>query len=158
MNNWDDLLLTGGFAPRDRLLRGLTLEQVSARPPNVAHSIYQELWHAAWCQRHTLEGGMARLEAWPFAEHFPASPAPASQREWDDLVAMFLADAQRAVLQGDDAAWLEAPEHAQTDWTWRNSLEFLTMHSSYHLGKIVSLRQMLGLWPPPALETAADAS
>lgn len=92
---------------------------------------------------------MQRLAAWPYAEHFPVSPSPASQREWNDLVEMFLRDSEHAVVLADDAAWLEAPEHVQTDWTWRNSLEFLTMHNAYHLGKIVSLRQVLGLWPPP---------
>lgn len=158
MNIWDDLLLTGGFAPRARLLAGLTLDEVGMCPSGAPHSIYQELWHAAMCQQFTLEGGMEALGAWPWEEHFPITPEPASQREWDDLVEMFLEGSEQAVQRAEDRVWLEAPEHALTDWTWRNSLEFLTMHSAYHLGKIVLLRQILGLWPPPNPETADEAN
>jgi hypothetical protein len=148
VNNWDDLLLTGGFAPRARLLRGLTLLDVSARPHGVPHSIYEELWHAAMCQNILLAGGVSALSSWPLDDHFPKSPAPASQAEWNDLVTLFLADSERAVHQAEDAGWLESLESADTDWTWRNGLEFLAMHTAYHLGKIVLLRQMMKLWPP----------
>lgn len=154
MNNWDDLLLTGGFVPRARLLSGLTLAQVGAQPHGAPHSIYGELWHAAMCQKILLEGGTAALEAWPFEDHFPKDEAPASQGAWDELVAAFLAESARAVRRGDDTAWLESLENADYDWTWRNVLEFLTMHSAYHLGKIVSLRQILGAWPPPSAAPA----
>lgn len=149
MNNWDDLLLTGGFAPRARLLRGLTLEQVGLRPYGAPHSIYGELWHAAMCQKRTLEGGTAALDDWPLEDHFPKNPTPESQSEWDGLVTMFLTDSGRAVRQADDAVWLESPESAETDWTWRNGLEFLAVHTAYHLGKIVLLRQIMNLWLPP---------
>ncbi len=149
MNNWDDLLLTGGFTPRARLLRGLTLEHVGVRPPGAPHSIYQELWHAATCLKLTLEGGTAALGVWPLEDHFPQNAAPPSQEVWDELVASFLADSERAVRQADDAGWLESLESAETEWTWRNGLEFLAVHSAYHLGRIVLLRQLLGVWGPP---------
>lgn len=155
MNNWDDLLLTGGFAPQVRLLRGLTLEHVGARPYGAPHSIYQELWHTAMCQKRTLEGGTAALNDWPFEDHFPKNPAPESQSEWDGLVTMFLTDSERAVRQADDAVWLESPERAETEWTWRNGLEFLAVHTAYHLGKVVLLRQLMNLWPPPAADARA---
>ena len=45
MGPWEHLFLAGEFMPRARLLSGLTLEQVSVRPPGTAHSIYDELWH-----------------------------------------------------------------------------------------------------------------
>jgi hypothetical protein len=34
--------------------------------------------------------------------------------------------------------------------TVREQLESLTAHNGYHLGRIVLLRQLLGIWPPPA--------
>ena len=152
MNNWDDLLLTGGFAPRDRLLRGLTLEQVSARPHGAAHSIYEELWHAAMCQKLTLDQDRAALARWEQATHFPASAAPESQDAWDELVLMFLNYSERAVRLADDETWLESPGADDPSGTWRNTLEWLAVHSAYHMGKIVLLRELLGLWPRPASE------
>lgn len=45
-DQYDDLFLSGVFAPRAALLRGLTLEQVSVVPQGASHSIYRELSHA----------------------------------------------------------------------------------------------------------------
>jgi len=150
-DQWDDLLLSGAFAPREALLRGLTLEQVSARPGGAPHSIYQELWHAAEVLRSSLEQGRVVLESWPLAEHFPASPAPADEEEWCELVASFLAASRRAVSMSHRAGWLDTlePGYAELGLTWRDGLEFLAVHTAYHLGRVVLLRQLLGAWPPP---------
>jgi uncharacterized damage-inducible protein DinB len=147
MNDWDDLLLSGGFAPRESIVTGLALEQVEARPGGVAHSIYQELWHAAMVLKISLDEGRAALERWPHAQHFPLSPAPASQQEWDDLVSMFLTYSRRAVTLAGDESWLSAPEPGYPQSRWRDGLEFLAVHTAYHLGKVVCLRQVMHLWP-----------
>jgi hypothetical protein len=34
--------------------------------------------------------------------------------------------------------------------TVREQLESLGAHNAYHFGRIVLLRQLLGLWPPPS--------
>ncbi|MBZ9750176.1 DinB family protein [Deinococcus sp. HMF7604] len=147
MNDWDDLLLTGGFAVRESIFAGLTLEQVTARPQDVPHSIYQELWHAAMVLKISLDEGRAVLEHWPYAHHFPPDPSPASQAEWDDLVALFMLYSRRAVTQAKDERWLTAPEPGYPHTQWRDGLEFLAVHTAYHLGKIVSLRQVMHIWP-----------
>ena len=33
--------------------------------------------------------------------------------------------------------------------TVREQLESLAAHNAYHLGRVVLLRQLLGIWPPP---------
>ena len=149
MNDWDDLLLTGGFAPRAELLRSLTVEQVGVRPYGVPHSIYQELWHAATAQKLMLDRGRATLNRWAYAEHFPEATTPASQGEGDELVEMFLTYSERAVHLAEDEAWLASPEpDMAAASTWRDGLEFLAVHNAYHMGKIVLLRQLMGIWPP----------
>jgi DinB family protein len=60
MHILEHLFLTGEFRERADLLSGLTLEQVRLRPDGASHSIYDELWHAAACQRSVLERGEAR--------------------------------------------------------------------------------------------------
>lgn len=147
MNDWDDLLLTGGFAPRASIVTGLTLEQVEARPNGVSHSIYQELWHAAMVLKISLDEGRVALERWPYAQHFPLSSAPTDQREWDDLVQMFLTYSRRAVDLARDENWLNALEPGYPHSRWRDALEFLAVHTAYHLGKVVCLRQIMHIWP-----------
>lgn len=149
-DQFDDLFLSGVFAPREVLLRGLTIEQVGVRPAGAPHSIYQELWHAHAVLRQSLERGRVVLESWPHAEHFPVDPEPVSQAEWDELVRAYLAACEEAVERAKRPAWLESadPGYAELGLTWRDSLEFLAVHSAYHLGRIVLLRQLLQVWPP----------
>lgn len=149
-DQWDDLLLSGAFAPRAKLLRGLPLSEVGARPGGAPHSIYQELWHVATALKMSLEHGRVTLESWPLSEHFPATAAPSSEVEWNDLVAEFLELSERAVQLSHDPDWLTSadPGYEEHLLTWRDALEFLAVHTAYHLGKIVALRQNLGAWPP----------
>lgn len=146
-NNWDDLLLTGGFARRESIFTGLTLEQVAARPNEVPHSIYQELWHAAMALKISLDEGRAALERWPYEQHFPLSSAPTNQKEWDDLVSMFLTYSRRAVTLAKDESWLNAREPEYPQSRWRDGLEFLAVHTAYHMGKVICLRQVMKIWP-----------
>lgn len=147
-DQWDDLLLSGGFAPRRVLLRGLSVSQAGRVPDGSPHSIYQELWHATRVLEMSLAQGRVVLESWPLAEHFPAESAPAEQAAWDDLVARFLAASEKAVAMSAEPGLLAAKEPGY-DSSWRDGFEFLAVHTAYHLGKIVLLRQLLGSWPPP---------
>lgn len=149
-DQWDDLLVSGGFAPRSILLRSLSLEQVSAVPSGAPHSIYQELWHLSTVLRMSLDDGRRVLWDWPLEEHFPSNPAPTDQAEWDDLVAGYHAAAAEAVDRAKVGDWLQSPDPGWEEFglTWRDSLEFLAVHSAYHFGRIVFLRQLLGVWPP----------
>ena len=150
VNVWEHLFLTGEFAPRDHILEGLTVEQVGARPDGTPHSIYEELWHAAEWQRIVLEQNEAAAKRFEGGEQFPASPAPENETAWQELVDSFLAYSERAVKLAQNETWLEAEESADNPgFTWRNALEVLAVHSAYHLGKIVLLRQLLGCWSAP---------
>ncbi|CAA9585851.1 MAG: hypothetical protein AVDCRST_MAG86-3744 [uncultured Truepera sp.] len=149
MNNWRHLFLTGEFAPRAHILSGLTLEQVSTRPTGAPHSIFEELWHAAEWQRLTLERDEAALERWEGGVQFPPRPAPEDEAVWQALVRSFLSDSERAVRLSQNEAWLESDETELSGFTWGNALECLVVHSAYHMGKIVLLRQLLGVWSPP---------
>lgn len=150
-DQFDDLFLSGVYAPREVLLRGLTLEQVGAVPTGASHSIYQELWHATKVIRKSLDGGRIVLESWPWEDHFPTERSPSGRTEWDDLVAAYLRASNEVVERARQPGFLTTPDpgYEEHGMTWRDSFEFLAVHSAYHLGRIVLLRQLLGAWPPP---------
>ena len=139
MTTWKHLFLDGEFSPRERLLSGLTLEQVTRRPAGASHSIYEELWHATTWQRIVVE----REEVG--GEDYPSEP-PDREQAWQDLVTAFLAGAAKAV------AWGQSREQLETEIdpgvTMADALHSLAVHNAYHLGKIVALRQLIGAWPP----------
>ncbi len=143
-NRWEHLS-HGEFADRRALLSGLTLEQVTARPSAQTHSIYDELWHAALWQTIMVDRDEALYEeTWHAGRRYPERP-PHDLAEWDALVEDFLAGQARAL------AWTASPEKLHADVNPGESmadiLSGLAVHTAYHLGKIVALRQVLGAWP-----------
>ena len=89
----------------------------------------------------------ALYEEWQKGRVYPEA-VPASQEEWDALVAEFLAGIEKALW------WTESPERLkhETDpgHTMADVLVSLAAHTSYHLGKIVALRQFIDAWGPEA--------
>jgi uncharacterized damage-inducible protein DinB len=146
MGRWEQLFIDGEFMSRARLLSGLTVEQVSARPPGIPHSIYDELWHTAKWQAIVVQGDeRAAAASIDGGQNFPTE-APANERMWDDLVSEFLAGSKTAVMLGRSPERLT--QEVSSGVTLAESLESLAVHNAYHLGKIVALRQVIGAWPP----------
>jgi len=141
------LLKDGEFARRERVVAGLTLEQVTRRPSAQSHTIYEELWHANRWQSIIVNRDEALYEEWRKGRVYPDAP-PASEAEWGALVAEFLAGIDKALW------WTESPERLQRETdpgtTMADVLVSLAVHTGHHLGKIVALRQFMGAWGPEA--------
>jgi uncharacterized damage-inducible protein DinB len=141
MDILEHLFLVGEFPERAHLLSGLTLEQVTLRPDGASHSIYEELWHVVAYQQSIVAAGD------PASDRYP-SAAPEHERQWDDLVRVFLEGARAAAATG------RAPERlaleVEPGVTMADELNCVAVHNAYHLGKIVALRQRVGAWPPIA--------
>ena len=83
-------------------------------------------------------------EGWP-----PMPPTRDADAEWADLVAHFangLKTARRFAKTSD----LSRPMSAKIKRTCADQLVSLALHNTYHIGQIVTVRRMLGLWPPPS--------
>ena len=141
MPTLEHLFLTGEYRARAELLSGLTLEQVTQCPAGASHSIYDELWHAAAYQRSIVERDPAP------GDHYPRA-APEHEHQWHDLVRLFLDGARAAVAFGESPERLA--EKVEPGVTMADELYSVAVHSAYHLGKIVALRQRIGAWPPSA--------
>lgn len=143
MSNWEHLFRDGEFARRGRILAGLTLEQVTRRASAQSHTIFEELWHASRWQSIIVNRDEALYAEWEAGRVYPEAP-PSGLEEWEALVAEFLGGVEKALW------WAASPERLARETspgvTMEDVLHSLSVHSSYHLGKIVALRQFAGAW------------
>lgn len=153
------LALNGDSAagPPSHIVENLKDDQAHQRPAGAPHTIYEELWHAAFWQQVTLDW-VRELET-PCPAHNDQSFPGAQQalaEPWEALTERFLKGADTAAeianaAGGDKLIRCPSPPGKPTrTMTVREQLESLAAHNAYHLGRIVLLRQMLGSWPPPS--------
>ena len=145
-------------APPAHILQGLTAEFANQPVPGAPHTIYEELWHVTFWQQMTLDW-IASIET-PFPEHASTGFAPSDptlREDWSDLCERFFRSNRVASAASEDEIRLDAPIRCPSRpgqpvriMTVREQLESLGAHNHYHFGRIVLLRQLLGLWPPPA--------
>ena len=139
MHILEHLFLVGEFPERAHLLSGLTLEQVTLRPDGASHSIYEELWHLVGYQQSIIAPGAPVTDMYPIA-------APEHEDQWRELVRVFLVGARAAAALGREPARLAV--EVEPGVSMGDELSSVAVHSAYHFGKIVALRQRIGAWPP----------
>jgi uncharacterized damage-inducible protein DinB len=157
VNELEQILVGDGYgAAPDHILEGLAEEVVHRKPEGAPHSIYEELWHVVFWQQVTLDwiGGVETP--------FPASPADGfptvqdmEKESWKELCGRFFRGAHEAAEATRDKERLakmvrcpSRPGQAVRVMSAREQVENLAAHNAYHLGRIVLLRQLLGVWPP----------
>jgi len=141
-------------APAAHILEGLTEDLVHRAIPNLPHTIYQEVWHLAFWQQVTLDW-VAGIET-PFpAKPSDGFPPPNNPEPWSQLRQRFLDTGQQAATVAGDTAKLDnlircpsRPGNPVRIMSIRDQLISLAAHNSYHLGRVVVLRQLHQAWPP----------
>jgi uncharacterized damage-inducible protein DinB len=143
-------------APAPHILEGLPEELTHRRLPNVPHTIYEELWHLAFWQQVTLDW-VRGIET-----PFPAKPTDGFPPQEDPNAETFAQLRDRFLETGEEAAaaanniakldqLIRCPSRPGTPtrvMSIRDQLISLASHNSYHLGRIVLLRQLHQAWPP----------
>ncbi len=148
MSIWQHLFVDDlEYAPAKDILAGLTPQHVDIRPTEGMHTIFEELYHAAVWQRSMLSSARGSEPVAPI----PDWPEGAADAEvWAALVDDFLTGSEEAVALGAETS--RHDEVLPEGRTVRERLELLAVHNAYHLAKIVSLRQYLGIWKAPVHE------
>jgi uncharacterized damage-inducible protein DinB len=155
-----ELVLIGdsAHAPPADILESLASDIADRVIEGVPHTIYEELWHIAFWQQVTLDW-VRGIEA-PYPVHasagFPGAE-DAEREDWEQLRQRFFAASQEAAAVARDVGRLDVlvrcpsrPGMPVRVMTVRDQLESLGAHNAYHFGRIVLLRQLLGVWPPPS--------
>jgi uncharacterized damage-inducible protein DinB len=130
------------------VLGGLDWKLAGARPEGVPHSIFQlvnhivywQLWLVRWLDGQRPRPPKHATGSWP------GTSSPASRKEWERTV-RDLHDALDALERRLGAVDLLSK---RGKWTPLELLHIVGSHTSYHIGQIVFLRQLLGAWPPPS--------
>lgn len=144
MDKWRHIFTDDGeYASPEKILSGLTLEQVTYLPSKQLHSIYDELWHANKWQTIIVARDEELYQSWRERELYPEH-SPTSEREWQDLVKEFLAGLEKALEWTKDEEKLGLETRPGN--TMADNLMNLAVHNAYHLGKIVAMRQVMEIW------------
>jgi uncharacterized damage-inducible protein DinB len=154
-------LLRGKGAHADPLgcVEDLSAELAARHVAGFPHSIGQLAFHMNFWMDYDLRRIRGEKPPYPAhsSESFPSDPTPRDAQQWDDLRKRF------ATLLLESAALAEStpeqfecqieamhPSHKDRAATLDAVLWQLVTHNSYHAGQIVTIRRMLGAWPPRA--------
>jgi uncharacterized damage-inducible protein DinB len=111
----------------------------------VAHMAYWQEWFTARCEGRAVPMAASAAEGWPAVggDAWPmlADRFVAGLDRLADVVARHEPDAPIAPA-------MELPMVA--GYSFRDVWEHVAQHNAHHLGQVVVIRQILGIWPPPS--------
>jgi uncharacterized damage-inducible protein DinB len=142
--SWEDAHV--GF---DSVIADIPSELRGKQPAGLPYSPWQLVEHLRRTQRDILEFCVnpkyQELE-WP-DDYWPPTAAPASSKAWDESIRQFRED--RDALQklaADPEVDLTARIPHGDGQTYLRELVLAADHAAYHLGELVVVRRLLGIW------------
>ncbi|SIO65042.1 DinB superfamily protein [Singulisphaera sp. GP187] len=144
-------LLGGSHAHLDfeRAIAGLPTELRGSRPPGLPHTPWRLVEHMRIAQWDILRFSVDPAHVSPeFPDgYWPTSDEPPDPGAWDRSVTAFRADLRAMMdLVADPGTDLLAPiPHGQGQTILREAL-LVADHNAYHLGQLVTVRRLLGVW------------
>lgn len=140
-----------GFMAPDKILEGLTPEQATTKLPGFPHSIAEIVAHMTYWSQWlvSVAEGNPPVLITNAAQGWPA----VSPDMWEDLKGQFLAVGQAHKRFGPlelARPVLTEPYFGFEKQSVGAALASMSVHTAHHMGQVVSLRQALNLWPPPA--------
>jgi hypothetical protein len=145
-------LLEGGHAHAkfDEVVEGFPSDRAGIRPKGASHSAWEILEHMRIAQndilRFTLSADYVSPD-WPEG-YWPANPAPEDKDGWSRSVRDFRKDVEEFVsLIRDPARDLYKIFPWGSGQTLLREALLIADHNSYHLGELVLVRRLLGIWP-----------
>ena len=142
--DWEDARV--GF---DKAVADVPAPMRGVAPPGLPHSIWQLVEHIRLAQHDILDfsrNPKSQEMKWP-DDYWPGSAAPASDAAWKKSLARVRADRKALqALAADRSIDLTAPIAHGAGQTVLRELLLVADHTSYHLGQLVLVRQLLGIW------------
>jgi hypothetical protein len=118
-------------------------------PAGLPYSPWQLLEHLRLAQHDILEfcvNARYKEPKWP-DEYWPQSAAPPSDRAWDESIQRYRADrtALQELAANRSIDLTSRIPHGQGQ-TYLRELVLAADHAAYHVGELVVVRRLLGIW------------
>ncbi len=142
-------LLRGGNAhlPPESVLDGIPFERVGERVDGLPYALWELVYHLWFTQHDILVFSLNPDYAghrWPDA-YWP--DAEATPESWADTRQAFLDDLEKLVrLVESEATDLLAELDHTPGYTLLREALLAADHNAHHLGEVIALRRLLGLW------------
>lgn len=134
----------------ETVIEGIPPELRGTQAKGLPYSPWQLLEHMRITQHDILEfsRNAAYVEMkWP-DDYWPKSPAPPNVAAWEQSVAAFRHDREALKqLVADPKVDLFAKIPHGTGQTYLREALLVADHNAYHLGQLVAVRRLLGIWP-----------
>jgi hypothetical protein len=142
--DWEDAHV--GF---DKAIAGIPSDLRGRIPPGLPYSSWQLLEHLRLAQHDILDfcvNPKYEEMKWP-DDYWPKSPEPPSASAWDDSIAAYKKD-RRALqdLAMNPTTDLDAKIPHGTGQTYLREIVLVADHTAYHVGQLILVRRMLGIW------------
>jgi hypothetical protein len=145
--------LKGGNAHAgfDEVIKDFPAEKRGVKPTGLPYSAWQLLEHIRIAQHDILRfsknyDGKYESPKWPDG-YWPKSPEPPNEKAWDDSVRRFKADQKEF-----EELLVDPKSNLELSFPWGEGQNLLREamliadHNAYHLGEIVAVRRILGIW------------
>jgi uncharacterized damage-inducible protein DinB len=137
------------------IIDGLTADQANAKPYGLPHSIAEIVAHMCYWQEWFNNCAVVGFTG--IAQHAADGWPAVSPDGWDAVRTRFLDSVEEAKrvaaesnLLGDAVLPPGVDLPILANESRGSGLLHAAVHTSHHLGQIITIRQLLGLWPPPA--------
>lgn len=118
-------------------------------PKELPYSLWQEVSHIRITQKDILEfcrDPEYKSPAWPKG-YWPASPAPKDKKEWDSCISQVINERKQFIglIKDKNNDLFEPFPHGSGQNLVREALLIID-HTSYHVGQIMVIRRLLGVY------------
>lgn len=149
-NELTELINRGNaHASFEQVVKNIPFEHLGIKPNGLPYSIWRLVEHIRITQWDILEfcqNTNYKPIKWP-DDYWPATDAPANEKEWDDCIAKIKADraAFLELLNAPNADLYTAFAHGEGQNLLREAL-LIADHNSHHVGQVIILRRLLNDW------------
>lgn len=141
---WEDAHVTF-----DDAVKGIPASVRGIQPPGLPYSLWQLLEHIRLAQRDILEfciDSGYRARKWP-DDYWPKSPVPPTSQAWQQSVSAIRSDRRGLIrLLSDRAVDLFAQIPHGQGQTYLREVVLIADHNAFHVGQLVLVRRLLGVW------------